>query len=114
RGLQALEAIDPHVLTILQAEAAYGHRAVLDDVRLSASLRKRLARGAEISDEALENAIAARLQSDKSLTEQIFGEADIVVLPVMPIRTPEAALCDPDSGRFSPRVLYELSRFTRF
>jgi aspartyl-tRNA(Asn)/glutamyl-tRNA(Gln) amidotransferase subunit A len=114
RGLQAFEAIDPHVLTILQAEAARAHRALLNDGRLSPSLRRRLAKGAEISDETLENATAMQLQSSRSLIERIFGKADIVLLPVMPIRTPEAALCDPESDRFAPKVLYELSRFTRF
>ena len=114
RGLTALEAIDPHVLVILQAEAARQHRAVLNDARLSASLRKRLAKGAEISNIELADSLAARGQLQQDITERIFGEADIALLPVMPIRTPEAALCDPESDRFTPRVLYELSRFTRF
>jgi len=114
RGLQIFEAMDPHIFVILQAEAAREHRAALNDERLSASLRKRLAKGTQISDDTRENALSKRLQADGSFNEQVFGEADIVMLPVMPICTPEAALCDPTSARFSPKTLYELSRFTRF
>jgi aspartyl-tRNA(Asn)/glutamyl-tRNA(Gln) amidotransferase subunit A len=36
------------------------------------------------------------------------------VLPVMPIRTPRVNEVDPLSPTFNPRVLYALSRFTRF
>jgi aspartyl-tRNA(Asn)/glutamyl-tRNA(Gln) amidotransferase subunit A len=113
-GLRVIEAIDPHVFTILQAEASREHRAILHDPRLSSSLRRRLAKGAEISDDALENALAARARSGDDLLDSIFGQADAIVLPVMPIRTPEVALCNPESQRFSPKILYELSRFTRF
>jgi aspartyl-tRNA(Asn)/glutamyl-tRNA(Gln) amidotransferase subunit A len=40
--------------------------------------------------------------------------AQVAILPVMTIRTPPAAECDPQAGAFRPRTLYELSRLTRF
>ena len=40
--------------------------------------------------------------------------ADVVILPVMTIRTPPAAECDPPDQAFRPRTLYEISRLTRF
>ena len=43
-----------------------------------------------------------------------LGENSVVVLPVMPIRTPAVNEVDPASAQFNPRVLYALSRFTRF
>ncbi len=43
-----------------------------------------------------------------------LGEAEVALLPVMPIATPAVDEVDPASPRFSPRVLYALSRFTRF
>ena len=36
------------------------------------------------------------------------------MLPVMPISTPRVNEVDPASAHFNPRVLYALSRFTRF
>ena len=40
--------------------------------------------------------------------------SDVAILPVMTIRTPPAAKCDPERAEFRPRTLYELSRLTRF
>jgi aspartyl-tRNA(Asn)/glutamyl-tRNA(Gln) amidotransferase subunit A len=43
-----------------------------------------------------------------------LSQAAVALLPVMPIRTPRLAEVDPTSADFNPRVLYALSRFTRF
>src|SRR5581483_10967955 len=40
--------------------------------------------------------------------------ADVAILPAMPIATPRVTEVDPASADFNPRVLYALSRFTRF
>lgn len=113
-GLPALDAIDKHVLVILQAKTAHQYHAVLNNARLSASLRKRFTKGAKIFDAALAGSLLVRSQEGRDFNERTFGKADIVLHSVLPIRTPEAVLCDPLSDRFTPSVLYELSRFTRF
>jgi aspartyl-tRNA(Asn)/glutamyl-tRNA(Gln) amidotransferase subunit A len=107
------EEADQHVLTVMQAEAAREHRARIDDSAIDATLRKRLNKGLSIGEQELESALAAR---DTLRDHFIFclGESGVAVLPVMPIRTPGVDEVDPASSHFNPRVLYALSRFTRF
>jgi aspartyl-tRNA(Asn)/glutamyl-tRNA(Gln) amidotransferase subunit A len=102
---------DRHSLTVMQAEAARAHPDLRDD--LDPSLRKRMAKGLEISDGTLAESLAAR---DRLREEFLlaFGDADVALAPVMPVAVPDAAETDPTSSRFSPRTLYGLSRFTRF
>jgi Asp-tRNAAsn/Glu-tRNAGln amidotransferase A subunit and related amidases len=50
----------------------------------------------------------------KGFEEQVLGNADAAILPVMAIRTPPLAEADPASPTFSARQLYELSSYTRF
>jgi aspartyl-tRNA(Asn)/glutamyl-tRNA(Gln) amidotransferase subunit A len=102
---------DRHTLTVMQAEAARIHRDLSDDC--DPSLRKRMAKGLEISDGTLADSLAMR---DRLREEFLggFGDADIALAPAMPIAVPDAAETDPASARFSPRTLYGLSRFTRF
>ena len=112
------EEADRQTLMVLQAEATREHRSRIDDPAIDATLRKRLDKGLSISDGELASALAAR----EKLCDQFVlsclgsgtGAAGIAVLPVMPIRTPRVNEVDPASPHFNPRVLYALSRFTRF
>jgi aspartyl-tRNA(Asn)/glutamyl-tRNA(Gln) amidotransferase subunit A len=112
------EETDVHALTVLLAEPAREHRVRIDDPATDATLRKRISKGLVITDGELATAIAAR----DELRDQFIlcclgsnlGSNDVVVLPVMPIRTPDVNEVDPASAHFNPRVLYALSRFTRF
>ncbi len=112
------EEADLHALTVLLAEAAREHRARVDDPAIDATLRKRISKGLLITDSELATAMAAR----DALRDQFIlsclgsnlGSNGVVVLPVMPIRTPAVSEVDPASAHFNPRVLYALSRFTRF
>lgn len=112
------EETDLHALTVLLAEPAREHRLRVDDPATDATLRKRISKGLTITDSELATAIAAR----DALRDQFIlsclgsnpGSNDVVVLPVMPIRTPDVNEVDPASPNFKPRVLYALSRFTRF
>jgi aspartyl-tRNA(Asn)/glutamyl-tRNA(Gln) amidotransferase subunit A len=113
-GLTALEAIDRHALIVMQGESARVHRARLDSNAISPVLRRRLAKGLEIADTALAESVGVRARLARDFNNHVLAGADIAVLPVMAILTPEAAECDPGSERFSPRTLYALSRFTRF
>src|SRR5205823_1962199 len=71
-------------------------------------------KGLDVDDRRLSASIAMRPMLAASFIDQILGTADAAILPVMAIRTPLAAECDPQSSSFNPRVLYELSRLTRF
>jgi aspartyl-tRNA(Asn)/glutamyl-tRNA(Gln) amidotransferase subunit A len=108
------EEADKHALIVLQAEPAREHRRRIDDPATDATLRKRLAKGLSISDRELAEALAARERLRDQFLSSWLGDADVAILPVMPIRTPDVDEVNPVSLRFSPRVLYALSRFTRF
>jgi aspartyl-tRNA(Asn)/glutamyl-tRNA(Gln) amidotransferase subunit A len=111
-ALAEIEAIDRHALIILQAEAARAHRARIEDV--PAVLRKRLAKGLAIDDATLGASLSVRDTLSSDFTARVFGAADAIFLPVMPIRAPLALETDPASEKFSASTLYVLSRFTRF
>jgi aspartyl-tRNA(Asn)/glutamyl-tRNA(Gln) amidotransferase subunit A len=113
-ALDAIKQVDIHAMTILQGEAARVHRARIDDPALDPILRQRLEKGLAIDEMTL----AASYQTRSSLIDDfianVFGDSDVIILPVMAIRVPLATETDPDSNKFSPRTLYALSRFTRF
>jgi aspartyl-tRNA(Asn)/glutamyl-tRNA(Gln) amidotransferase subunit A len=113
-ALSAIEAIDRHAMIVMQGESAPVHRASLDQRDLAPALRRRLAKGLEITDTTLAESVAARARLVRDFGEAVLAGNDIAVLPVMAIPTPRATACDPSSDRFSPRTLYALSRFTRF
>ncbi len=113
-GEGMLGRVDPHVLTLLQAEAARTHAARLESHPVAPTLGKRLAKGLAINDAALAHVRSVRAALAAEFIDRILGRADIALLPVMAIRTPPAAECDPDAASFRPRTLYELSRLTRF
>ena len=113
-ALAAIDAIDAHVLIVLQAEAARTHRARLADPLIDATLRRRLGKGLAIDDATLAASRAARTSLAKDFEDKVLGRADAALLPVMAIRTPPATETDPASPTFSARNLYDLSRFTRF
>jgi len=113
-ALTAIEAIDAHALTIMFAESARVHRARIHDPAVGAVLRRRLAKGLEVADDTLAASIEARPRLIADFEDQVMAGADVVLLPIMPISTPTADECDPESDRFSPKTLYAMSRFTRF
>ncbi len=108
------EEADQNAMLVLQAEAARQHGKRIDDTRIDASLRKRLAKGLAISDQSLGLALDARDMLRRQFLSHYFGDASVALLPVMPIRTPRVEEVDPASAHFNPRALYALSRFTRF
>jgi aspartyl-tRNA(Asn)/glutamyl-tRNA(Gln) amidotransferase subunit A len=112
--MPTIEAIDHHAMIVMQSEAVRQHRSRLADGDLEPTLRQRLAKGLEISDETLAMSIAARSSLVRQFNEEVLRDGDVVILPVMSIVTPTADRCDPTSDRFSARTLYVLSRWTRF
>jgi aspartyl-tRNA(Asn)/glutamyl-tRNA(Gln) amidotransferase subunit A len=108
------EQADRNALTVMQAEAARAHHAVLDDSRVDPVLRKRLGKGLTITDEALAAALAERDTLRTQFLADYLPGNGVAVLPVMPILTPLAAETDPASPQFSAKTLYAMSRFTRF
>ncbi len=113
-GLPVIDAADRPVFTIMQGEAARCHRTLLESDTIDAVLRRRLTKGLAIDDSTLAAAVAQRPALVGEFIERILQSADISVLPVMTIRTPAAAECDPRDAAFSASTLYELSRLTRF
>ena len=109
-ALAELDAIGAHALVVLQVEAARVHRACIEDPGIPAVLRKRLVKG--LDDATLATSLSVRETLSSDFT--VFGAADAIILPVMPIRVPLAVETDPASDKFSPAALYALSRFTRF
>jgi aspartyl-tRNA(Asn)/glutamyl-tRNA(Gln) amidotransferase subunit A len=108
------EQADQNALLVLQVEAARQHKARVDDPRIDVTLRKRLRKGLTISDQALGAALEARDALRSDFLSRYLGEAGVVLLPVMPVATPDVEEVDPGSANFNPRTLYALSRFTRF
>ena len=113
-GVAAIEALDPHVFTVMQAEAARTHRMLIQSGSLDPVLTRRLAKGLTIDDETLADSVSARPQLAMDFIDQIFRKAGAIILPSLSIRTPSVAECDPRSPLFKAKTLYELSRWTRF
>jgi aspartyl-tRNA(Asn)/glutamyl-tRNA(Gln) amidotransferase subunit A len=113
-ALGAISKIDEHALLVMQAEAARTNAERLTSGELSVVLSKRLTKGLAIDDSALAASRALRPALSADFTTSILGDADALVMPVMPMRTPLWDEVDPVSPRFSGRRLYELSRFCRF
>jgi Asp-tRNA(Asn)/Glu-tRNA(Gln) amidotransferase A subunit family amidase len=107
-----LKTCDGPVLDVLQAESAAEHGWRLADGTLEPSLAARLRKGLAIpTDQAIE--ARARLKAIAGALS-LFRQHDAILLPVMPIVTPEGAACEPGSPAFSCRTLYALSALTRF
>jgi aspartyl-tRNA(Asn)/glutamyl-tRNA(Gln) amidotransferase subunit A len=113
-GVAAIEALDPHVFVVMQAEAARAHRALMESGALDATLTKRLRKGLEIDEETLAASIATRPNLVAEFLAQIFQNAQAIALPVLTTRTPTTRECDPRSPAFNAKTLYHLSRWTRF
>jgi aspartyl-tRNA(Asn)/glutamyl-tRNA(Gln) amidotransferase subunit A len=109
-----IEALDSPVFTIIQAEAARTHRTLMEGGLLDPVLTKRLMKGLTIDEETLAAAITARPQLVMDFISHVFQDAEMIILPVLSIRTPTASECDPHSPVFNARTLYQLSRWTRF
>lgn len=108
------EAADANGILVLQAEAARTHRSLIEDASIDATLRKRLGKGLKIGDRELADALSARSGLLYDFVENQLVDADIAILPTMPIATPRATQTDPASTAFSPQTLYAMSRLTRF
>jgi aspartyl-tRNA(Asn)/glutamyl-tRNA(Gln) amidotransferase subunit A len=109
-----IENLDVHVFTVMQAEAARAHRNLLDGSTLDPVLHKRLSKGLAIDDATLAASVSARPRLAADFIAHVFADADAIIMPVLTIRTPPADECDPKSTSFDPKILYQLSRWTRF
>ena len=113
-GLAAIEAVDAVTLSIMAAESGRVHRRYIDDQSIEPTLRRRLAKGLEISDAALAENIAKREPLISDFESTVMTGFDAAIVPIMAVTTPTSDQCEPGNARFSGKVLYALSRFTRF
>jgi Asp-tRNA(Asn)/Glu-tRNA(Gln) amidotransferase A subunit family amidase len=109
-----LREVDPAVMTVLDAEAGRSNVDLVARGSVNGLLAERLVKGLAITDAQLRDALKSLLAAATIRVPQIFNDADVLVLPVMPCRTPAIVQCEPGSPEFSGRTLYALSRFTRF
>ena len=109
-----IKAIDAEALVVLRGEPPRIHHARLDDASLDPTLRKRLVKGLTVDDVALVASRSARTPFSERFLDQVLGDADAALLPVMPICTPRCEVCNPSSPKFDARTLYRLSEWTRF
>lgn len=112
-GLAAIEALSAPLFLVLQAEAAAVNRG-LDLAAADPTLARRLSKGDAIAAEELAAARKALADALAPFLDGVFGAADALLLPVMPIRTPLVAEADPASPAFRAATLYRLSAYTRF
>ncbi|MCW2241164.1 amidase family protein [Azospirillum canadense] len=112
-GLAAIDALSAPLFLVLQAEAAAVNRG-LDLAAGDPTLARRLAKGNDIGPEQLAAARTVLTDALPSFLDTVFGSADALLLPVMPIRTPMVAEADPASPAFRAAALYRLSAYTRF
>ena len=113
-GLGLIDAAGEEAMTVMQAEAARSHETRIDDPTFDATLSQRLAKGREIDAATLAASVARRPALTEKFENELHGDADMIALPVLPIRTPLVRETDPTSPDFKPRTLYAMSAFTRF
>jgi Asp-tRNA(Asn)/Glu-tRNA(Gln) amidotransferase A subunit family amidase len=109
-----IAACDAPVMTLMQSEAARAHQALIATGGLPATLATRLGKGQSIDDAQLGEARRLLAELAHDALDAAFDAADAILLPVMRIRTPTVAVCEPGSLTFSARTLYELSALTRW
>ena len=108
------QGADRAALLVMQAEAARTHRDLIASETLDSVLRKRLSKGFDIPDGDLDATLRRRDATCEEFLAQCLGDADVAILPVMPVTTPRYEETDASSPAFNPRKLYAMSRFTRF
>lgn len=113
-ALDVVRRAGDEALVVMQAEAWRCWSRTVEQGGMDPVLGKRLAKGSKITDAELAASLDRRRAIAADAEHGLFGGADAVLLPVMPIRTPSVAEVDPGSPAFSPRTLYAMSAFTRF
>jgi Asp-tRNA(Asn)/Glu-tRNA(Gln) amidotransferase A subunit family amidase len=109
-----LKAADPFIFQVLDGEAGRPNAQRVQQGRVTGSLAARLRKGLAIPEDQLEAARHALRELARTRIAEMFGDADAILLPVMPCTTPLVEQCEPGSPTFSGRALYQLSQFTRF
>jgi len=113
-GARALDILDVPTLAIMQAGVSRRYRWLIASGKADSGLERRLQKGLEITDEDVARHERARRRYLRDFLEAFLPEDTCLVMPTLPIRTPAWPEVTPGAAVFSPRVLYQLSRNTRF
>lgn len=114
QAMEVMRQAGDEALSVMQAEAWRCWSGAIERGRLDPVFAKRLAKGRDIDDAELAASLERRRGLAAEASERLFRDADVVVLPVMPLRTPPLSQVEPGSPAFTPRTLYAVSAFTRF
>ena len=113
-GGAAIAAVERRAMIVQPAEVARSHRALLDAGALDDDIRARLAPGLAITDAELAAAIRDHRRLWTDFSDAFFTIADAIALPVMSLRAPPVAECDPEQAGFHPHARDAMTALTRF
>jgi aspartyl-tRNA(Asn)/glutamyl-tRNA(Gln) amidotransferase subunit A len=110
-----MTAVNAAAGLVLSCEAAALHRELMREQHSAYGKQMliRLERGFAVPAPSYLNAIRYRSVAISEFAKSVFSEADVLHLPVVPIRTPTIEASDVETGEGVDSMISQLTRFTR-